>query len=161
MADNYLESKMEEYRSKPPRRALHLTPSGRKPGFALLPYDIRTAMIITDAITAPVEAIASELRGTGCRVALYSKAPEATRAAQKLSCLHVREASEATSVLGDIELTITASPDKIVLEHGRSTNVLQRMPQTAETDFARRSAYLCIYLTLPDSQGRFSTIFEI
>lgn len=161
MADNYLESKMEEYRSKPPRRTQHLTPSGRKPGFALLPYDIRTAIIITDAITAVVEAIATELRGTGCRVAICSKAPEATRAAQKLSCIHVRETNEATSVLGEIELTISATPDRIMLEQGRSTNVLQRTSECGENEFARRAANLIIYLTLPDSQGRFSTTFDI
>lgn len=161
MADNYLESKMEEYRSKPPRRPQRLTPAGRKPGYALLPYDIHTAMISAEAITPAAEAIASALRGTGCRVALCSEAPEAARAAQKLSCIHVRRPREAEAALGSIELYITAAPDRIVMEDGRSTNILARTPDTAEGDFARRAADLAIYLTLPDSRGRFSTTFEI
>lgn len=165
MADNYIENKMEEHRNRSAVRYVKITPSGRKPGFALLPFDIKTAIIFTDAITSLTEAIASEIRATGCRVALCCQAPETAKAAQKLSCASLTPTDNALEALekqwNKIELIIKITQDLITIEVGRGTSTIYRSKNCAPDVFATKAAQLCLYLALPDSIGRVFGNFTI
>lgn len=158
MADNYLENKMEEHRNNPARRMRGITPAGRKPGYALLPFDVKTAIVKAPAVSLAAREIISELRATGCRVALISSDPEAAKAAQQLSCIHIPSSDSATTkadeLLGNSELRIKVEPQNISVELDRGSSTIRKADVTDEKTFAHRSALLCVYLALPDSAGR-------
>ena len=73
MADNYLEKKMEEYRSgalsKPAAR--RLSPTGERPGTVSFRID-QLRVLVTDASDDVGRAVVRKLRGAGCRVAFVS-----------------------------------------------------------------------------------------
>lgn len=70
MADNYLEKKMEEHARGLRPRHTSLTPTGQRPGTAVLPFDVEAALIWAPTLSPMVEAVARALRNTGCHVAL-------------------------------------------------------------------------------------------
>lgn len=87
MADNYLEKKMEEHARGMQRRYTPLTPAGQRPGTAVLPFDVASALIWAPSISATVEAVAKALRATGCRVAIgATDSKGANEFAQKAAC---------------------------------------------------------------------------
>ncbi|MBP3537995.1 MAG: hypothetical protein J6J93_10725 [Muribaculaceae bacterium] len=156
MADNYLENKMEEYRRTSPRRTSRLTPSGRKPGFALLPFDITAALVTTERIDHTTEAVISELRGTGCHVALVCAAPEAAKAAQRLSCVFIPPSHDcmrlAAKAIGEPGLRINIAADRIEVTTESGTSVIRASEDTDTDTFAQRSAQTVVWLALPLSR---------
>lgn len=158
MADNYLENKMEEHRNNPARRMRGITPAGRKPGYALLPFDVRAAIVKAPVVNLAAREIISELRATGCRVALISSDPEAAKAAQQLSCIHIPLSDSATDkaeeLFGNTELWIVVENRDISVELERGSSTIRKADNTDEKTFAHRAALLCVYLALPDSAGR-------
>lgn len=156
MADNYLEKKMEEHRNGTPRRPRRLTPTGHKPGFATLPYNIKTAFIASDSVDAILESVARAIRETGCRVAISCQ--EGATVAQNLSCAYVAPGENALATIsdkwGDMELIIRIKGNTISLTLGRGTSTITKSDDTDLESFARRAAELCVYLSLPDSDGR-------
>lgn len=164
MADNYLENKMEEHRNGSARRpAPRLTPAGRKPGYALLPFDVKTATVRAAESSALLGAIASEIRGTGCRVAICIPDTDAKILAQKLSCAYVASDSDdaALKLWEETELDIRIDGDTVELYVGRGQSRIIRSENTTPEAFVRRAAQLCVYLALPDSAGRVYGTFVI
>lgn len=156
MADNYLENKMEEYRRTSPRRTSRLTPSGRKPGFALLPFDITAALVTTERVDRTTESIIAELRGTGCHVALVCAAPEASKTAQRLSCVFVPQSSDsmalAVKAVGEPGLRINIAKDSIEVTTESGTSVIRASEDTDTDTFAQRAAQTVVWLALPLSR---------
>lgn len=156
MADNYLEKKMEEHRNGAPRRPRHLTPTGHKPGFATLPYNIKTAFVASDSLGIILESVARAIRETGCRVAISCQ--DGATTAQNLSCAYVAPGKNAFAAIsdkwGDMELVIEIKNNTIALTLGRGTSTIIKSDDTDLESFARRAAELCVYLSLPDSDGR-------
>lgn len=162
MADNYLEKKMEEHQrgvsaGYAPRR----TVSGRKAGFAMLPFDVSTALIFFTECDALIQTLTRELRETGCKVALAG--PDSKRwvtFANSLGCASVAENDYAAAFSkisvkwNEPELRIRYNGETIEMELGRGTSRIIKAETTSADDFAVRAARLCIYLALPDSQGR-------
>lgn len=128
MADNYLEKKMEEHRNGVRRPSMRYTPSGHKPGFALLPYDIKTAFIESDKNSLLLTAIATAIRETGCRTAI--SCPNGTTTAQRISCAFVAPGDSAIEALsnkwGEIELVIKIVSDEITLTLGSETSTITK-----------------------------------
>lgn len=69
MADNYLERKMEEYRSGAPRKSVHKVASlGSKPGMWGMPFAERRVLIVGAGLPPDVRLV-EQLRSVGCKVA--------------------------------------------------------------------------------------------
>lgn len=162
MADNYLEKKMEEHqRGGVPGYALRRTMSGRKAGFAMLPFDVATALVFFTECDAVVQALTRELRETGCKVALAGPDSKSWISfANSLGCASVAECdydaafSKISAKWNEPELRIRYNGEAIEMELGRGTSRIIKADATSDDDFAARAARLCIYLALPDSQGR-------
>lgn len=156
MADNYLENKMEEYRRNSPRRTSRLTPSGRKPGYALLPFDITAAIVTTERVDHTTESIIAELRGTGCHVALVCAAPEASKTAQRLSCVFVPRSSDsmalAVKAVGEPGLRINIVENSIEANTESGTIMIRPDANTDMETFAQRAAQTVVWLALPLSR---------
>lgn len=156
MADNYLEKKMEEYRSGVPRPARKLTPSGHKPGYAILPYKIKTAFIKADKTGIILDTIARSIRDTGCRVAV--SCPDGNALAQKLSCAYVPVGEKSLETIcskwGEVELLIEVAGTTVSLSLGRGNSTIYKSENIDVETYAKRAAELCIYLSLPDSASR-------
>ena len=164
MADNYLEKKMEEHRQQP-RRSTSVTCAGRKPGFALLPFDVKLAFINSAEAGELLHAIATELRGTGCRVAISCPDAHATALAQSVGASYVPgDADKALEAVrakwGDPELYIKIAED-VTVNIDRGESHIVRSDMSSAADFAQRAARLCVYLALPDSIGRVYGNFTI
>lgn len=148
---------MEEHQHGVQPKRIRTTPSGAKPGFALLPYNIKTAFIKADETNAVLENIASKIRQTGCRVALSAPGDVAVLA-QKLSCAYVPYRDDALTLIsekwGEPELLIEVANQKVNMMIGRSSYTILKSDNTDIATYARRAAELCIYLSLPDSIGR-------
>ncbi len=157
MADNYLEKKMEEHRNGTQRRTQRLTPAGHRPGFATLPYNVKTAFINADSAGILTKSIARAIRETGCRVAI-SCPDNGAALAQNLSCAYVSPGENALSSIsdrwGEIELIIFITGNTVTMTLGRGTSTITKSDENDIESFARRSAELCVYLSLPDSNGR-------
>lgn len=162
MADNYLEKKMEEHQrggvaAYTPRR----TVSGRKAGFAMLPFDIDKAFVFASEAGGLTQKIVAELRETGCRVALAGVSVKDMQAlSMRMGCASISipdygKALETISAKwGEPELRIRINAGHVLLELGRGTSQIIKAETTPESEFSRRAAQLCVYLALPDSQGR-------
>lgn len=156
MADNYIEKKMEEHRNAVPRYKHKITPNGQKPGFALLPYSVKTALIEADGVSNIVECIAGTIRNTGCRVAI--SCTDGEQSARRLACAYIAPSNNTLAILskiwGEIELYIHVSDSEVKLEIGRGESIIRRSDVCDYASFSKKVANLCLYLTLPDSIGR-------
>lgn len=103
MADNYLEKKMEEYRSgalSRPNVRRH-SPSGARPGTVSFKID-QLRVLVTDGSTNAAQAVIRKLRDAGCRVAFVSADDKAGRTLSQATGSRYYPAAAADGAMSDL-----------------------------------------------------------
>lgn len=164
MADNYLEKKMEEYRSGAYRKPERRSPSGVKPHTAQLPCALRGAFIIGSERLSPLlQACATALRSTSCRTAFCctdKSFGNATAQALGLQYYPIKDNERATILsvmdnarenLGEIDVVAIEEKGKLNVDIYGSKSIISPAADCPEDIFTLSASRLVIYLSLPQS----------
>lgn len=137
MADNYLERKMEEYRSgKSQQRVVKRTPSGAKPGTINVKFPSRR-VFVTGGAKGIGRAIVEAFRNADCRVAFCdndSKAGTATAQATGAQFYPV-DVTDANALDACVERVIKAWGDIDVIVNNVGVGNFAPLTETSIEDF--------------------------
>lgn len=166
MADNYLENRMEEYRSGRLAARSRSTSAMRAPRRAdalTLHYSPMPVVILADSLTSVVAETVCAFTAVGCRVAFTaSDAKEGNAVAQRAGARYYPASFSPEAILSDFSthcgrhpeviVTFLPSPLSIALDADtRLINAPRHLPQaTSSSDFSHFARHL-LYLAHPDN----------
>lgn len=166
MADNYLENRMEEYRSGRLASRSRTTSTMRAPRRAdtlTLHYAPMTVAILADSLTPVVAETVCAFTAVGCRVAFTaSDAKEGNAVAQRAGARYYPASFTPEAILSDFSghcgrlteviVTFLASPLPFALDADtRLIDASRHLPQdTSNSDFSHFARHI-LYLAHPDN----------
>ena len=166
MADNYLENRMEEYRSGRLASRSRSTQAMRAPRRAdtlTLRYDPMTALILADALTPVVAETVAAFTAVGCRVAFTcADVKEGNALAQRSGARYYPATFTPGAIADDIAARWGGRPDVTVTFDGlavhaadstpaQSTRMIDATPYATASAPARNIARQLLYLAHPDN----------
>lgn len=167
MADNYLENRMEEYRSGRLAARSRTTPSMRSPrknNGLVLSYGPMVTVMVADEVTPLLDAAVATFTAVGCRVAFTAgDAKRGTELAQRTGARYYPSSVAPSSMTadvaarwGEVEVAVTFGASSTLLPAGARVIDAAKLESSLTNDSetappAARIARHILYLAHPDN----------